>query len=60
MKPYIVNDGQAYYLCVPGSKMIHIPNVVTLQAVESMLAGKGIGNYAGVQAVEALWVKIPV
>lgn len=60
MKPYIVSDGAAVYLCVPGRKMIHIPNPDQLAAIREMLAGGELGTLAKVRAVESIWSQIPV
>lgn len=61
MKPYIINDGKAVYLLVPGRpSAIHIPNLHALRAVEEVLAGGGLGDLAKVKAVEAIWAQIPV
>ncbi|WP_157509589.1 M23 family metallopeptidase [Leifsonia sp. Root4] len=60
MKPYIVSDGVAVYLCVAGRKMIHIPNPDQLAAIKEMLAGGELGTLAKVKAVEAIWSQIPV
>ena len=60
MKPYIINDGKAYYLLVPGRKGIWLPDTDTLTAVRKVLAGDGLGNLADVKRVEAIWSQIPV
>lgn len=55
IKPYIVSDGKAVYLCVPGQKMIHIKTPLALQAIRRMLAGNEGFTFAEVQAIEGVW-----
>lgn len=59
MKPYLINDGAAWYICVPNSKMIHIDGPGALSAIQRMLNGEQTFNLPDVQAIERHWVQIP-
>jgi hypothetical protein len=60
MRPYLVSDGVAIYLCVPGKKMIHIEQPNELAAIQAMLQTApgqitAFTNLAPVQAIEKYW-----